>query len=308
MRMQFSNNKERIASLLGIGVVIGFIFFAVISNYYDNSTSLDTTYTNIVEKKRILAQLRIDLLKSVEMEKNAVMSLTNEESLDFAGQSRAASATVEQDLKFLRALIDAVPLQDEKKLVGEFANCWTELGKLDQVILEIAVQSTNLKAARLSKEKGAASLQQFEQALEKIAPSFAGTANDGRGVRLICQAMTAALKMYTLHSPHIAEASDKKMDQIEMQMKTEENKTSNSLDELAGIIGEENRDSVMQAKTAFVDFLEVTSKVIELSRQNSNIKSLELSLGKKRTISAQCDEILATFQEVVQSRNFKARK
>jgi hypothetical protein len=308
MRMQFSNNKERIASLLGIGVVIGFIFFAVISNYYDNSVSLDTTYVNVVEKKRILAQLRIDLLKSVEMEKNAVMSLTNEESLDFAGQSRAASATVEQDLKFLRALIDAVPLQDEKKLVGEFANCWTELGKLDQVILEIAVQSTNLKAARLSKEKGAASLQQFEQALEKIAPSFAGTANDGRGVSLICQAMTAALKMYTLHSPHIAEASDKKMDQIEMQMKTEENKTSNSLDELAGIIGEENRDSVMQAKTAFVDFLEVTSKVIELSRQNSNIKSLELSLGKKRTISAQCDEILATFQEVVQSRNFKARK
>jgi hypothetical protein len=252
--------------------------------------------------------LRIHLLKSVEMEKNAVMALTNKESLDFADQSRAASATVEQNLKILRSLIDAVPLQDEKKLVGEFANCWMELGKLDLVILDIAVQNTNLKAAHLSKEKGAASLQHFEQALEKIAPSFAGTANESRGTRLVCQAMTAALKMYTLHSPHIAEANDAIMGQIEMQMKTEENKTSNALDELAGIIGEENRDSVVQAKTAFADFLDVTAKVIELSRQNSNIKSLELSLGKKRTISVQCDEVLATFQEVVQSRNFKARK
>ena len=252
--------------------------------------------------------MRIDLLKSVEMEKNAVMSLTNEESLNFADQSRAASATVEQNLKILGSLIDTVPLQDEKKLVGEFANCWTELGKLDQVILESAVQNTNLKAASLSKEKGTASLQHFEQALEKIAPSFVGTANDGRGVRLICQAMTAALKMYTLHSPHIAEANDAIMSQIEMQMKTEENKASNALDELAGMTGEENRDSQVQAKIAFADFLAVTAKVIELSRQNSNIKSLELSLGKKRTISAQCDEILATFQEVVQSRNFKARK
>lgn len=306
--MHFSNNKERIAVLLGVSIVIVLMFFAVISNYYGNQVSLDTTYANLVEKKKILAQLRIHLLKSVEMEKNAVMALTNNESLEFADQSRAASVAVEQNLKILRSLIDAVPLQDEKKLVAEFTLCWTELGKLDQIILESAVQNTNLKAAHLSKEKGAASLQQFEQALEKIAPLLAGTANDGRGVRLTCQAIIAALKMYTLHSPHIAEANDAIMSQIEMQMKTEKQKSLNALDELSVIIGEENKNIVVQAKTAFADFLDVTDKVIELSRQNSNIKSLELSLGKKRTISAQCDEILATFQEAVQNRNFKARK
>lgn len=306
--MQFANSKERIAVLLGIGIVITLIFFAVISNYYGNSSSLDTGYANVVEKKRILAQMRIHLLKSVEMEKNAVMALTNDQSLDFADQSRTASAAVEQSLTTLRALIDAVPLQDEKKLVEEFTNCWTELGKLDQVILDIAVQNTNLRAAHLSKEKGSASLQHFEQALEMIAPSLAGTANDSRGIRLVCQALTAALKMYALHSPHIAEANDAVMSQIELQMKTEENKTSQSLDELAGMMNQEHREPVVQAKIAFADFLAVTAKVIELSRQNSNIKSLELSLGKKRTISAQCDEILGSFQEVVQSRNFKARK
>jgi hypothetical protein len=64
----------------------------------------------------------------------------------------------------------------------------------------------------------------------------------------------------------------------------------------------------LQAKTAFSEFMEVTAEVIKLSRQNSNIKSLELSLGKKRKVTAQCDEILVAFQEAVQSRTFKATR
>jgi hypothetical protein len=52
----------------------------------------------------------------------------------------------------------------------------------------------------------------------------------------------------------------------------------------------------------------VTAEVIKLSRQNSNIKSLELSLGKKRKLTAQCDEILAALQETVQRRTFKATR
>jgi len=98
------------------------------------------------------------------------------------------------------------------------------------------------------------------------------------------------------------------MDQIETQMEAEEDEASKSLDELASIVGEKSRHTLLQAKTAFSEFMEVTAKVIKLSRQNSNIKSLELSLGKTRKVTAQCDEILAAFQEAVQSRTFKATR
>ena len=98
------------------------------------------------------------------------------------------------------------------------------------------------------------------------------------------------------------------MDQIETQMKTEENEASKSLDDLASIVGEKSRHALLQAKTAFSEFMEVTAEVTKLSRQNSNIKSLELSLGKTRKVTAQCDEILAAFQEVVQRRTFKATR
>jgi Four helix bundle sensory module for signal transduction len=306
--VHFPYGKGRSAVLWGLGICVGLLLFTVISNYYNPPMRLEDTYKNIVKKREVLSQMRINLLKSVEMEKNAVMAETDEESQVFADQSLAASAAVEQDQKQLNSLIDAAPMQDERNLVIEFNNCWTELRKLDQVILKLAVQNTNLKAASLSREKGAEAMRRFEHALEDVMRPYLGAQNEGRVARLLCHAMTSALKIYNLHSFHIAEESDEKMDQIEMQMKAEENEASKSLDELTGIVGEKSRQALLQAKTDFTEFMEVTAKVIKLSRQNSNVKSLELSLGRKRKVAAQCDEILVAFQEAIQNRTFKATR
>ena len=308
MNMQFPVGKGRNAALWGIGISVGLLLILVVSKYYAPPMRYEDTYKNIVEKREILSQMRANLHKSVEMEKNAVMALTDEESREFADQSLAASAVVEQNRTQLNSLIDLDPVQDERKLVIEFNSCWTELRKLDQVILELAIQNMNLKAASLSREKGAEAMQRFEHALNDVIKSYSGTPNEGRVARLIFHAITAGLKIHNLHSFHIAEASDEKMDQIETQIKIEENKASKSLNELASIVGEKSRHVLLQAKTAFSEFMEVTAEVIKLSRQNSNIKSLELSLGKKRKVTAQCDEILVAFQEAVQSRTFKATR
>ena len=226
--MQFSNKKEQLAFMVGIGLALAIILFAVIAKQSGDSPSKNSPYENTLEKKRILSQMRIDLLKSVEMEKNAVMALTDQESIDFANQSRAASATVDQNLKSLRSLVTATASQDEQELMNEFATCWAEFGKLDQVILELAVENTNLKAAALSREKGAETMQKFEQALEYLLQSSPGTQDECRIAGPVSRALIAGLKMYNLHSPHIAEATDEKMDRIEAQMKTEENKVADS--------------------------------------------------------------------------------
>jgi hypothetical protein len=270
--------------------------------------SANSPYQTTLEKKRLLAQMRIDLLKSVEMEKNAVMALTDQESLDFANQSRTASATVEQNLHLLRALVDTAPSQGEHKLLAEFTTCWTEFGKLDQVILELAVENTNLKAAALSREKGSEAMREFERALEHLLSLFAGTQNESRAAGLAARALIAGLKLYNLHSAHIAEATDAEMDQIETQMQGEENTVADALAALNDLAGADRPDAVAQAKTAFAEFIAVTAAMIELSRQNSNVKSLELSFGKKRTIAAQCGTVLSALQETVHNKTYKATK
>ena len=306
--MQLSDGKGRRAVLWGIGIPVGLLLVAVILRYYGPHAAIDGTYNNILKKSAVLSQMRIDLLKSVEMEKSAVMAVTDQESREFAGQSLAASAAVESDLALLRPLLDAAPMEDEGKLAVEFQNCWTEFRKLDHVILDLAVQNTNLKAAVLSREKGGEAMRRFEHALDDLVRPLVGTPAEARATRLSCRAVTAGLKLYNLHSAHIAEASDEKMDQLETQMNAEETEAAKALDELAGIAGEQGRAPLSQAKEAFSEFMGVTAQVIKLSRQNSNIKSLELSLGRKRNVAAQCDEILAAFQAAVQSRTFRATR
>jgi hypothetical protein len=306
--MQFSNRKEQIAFMVGIGIAVAIVLFAVMAKQSGDSPSKNSPYENTLEKKRILSQMRIDLLKSVEMEKNAVMALTDQESIDFANQSRAASATVGQNLNSLRLLVDTIPSQEEQILLGEFTTCWAEFGKLDQVILELAVENTNLKAAALSRGKGAETMQKFEQALEYLLQSSPGPQDESRIAGPVSRALIASLKMYNLHSAHIAEATDEKMDQIEAQMKVEESKVADSFAALSDLVGAESLEAVSQAKTAFAEFAAVTAEVMQLSRKNSNVKSMELSFGKKRRIAAQCDAVLAAFQETAHNKTYKATK
>jgi hypothetical protein len=308
MSMQFPHGKGRSGVLWGIGISVGLLLFTVISVFRGSHVRVEDTFKNIIKKSEIVSQMRIDLLKSVEMEKNAVMAVTDTESQEFANQAFTASAAVKQNLKLLRSLIEAAPLQDEQKLIIEFSTCWTELCMLDTVILELAVQNTNLKAANLSRETGGEAMRRFEHALEDVIRSYSGSPDECRVTRLSYRAITAGLKIYNLHNSHIAEASDEKMNQIETQIKVDENEVSKSLDGLAGIVGEKSRHALLQAEEAFSEFNEVTAKVLKLSRQNSNIKSLELSLNKKRKVAAACDEILAAFQEIVQKRTFKATR
>lgn len=307
--MNYSDKKKRSLLLWGVGITFLLIFLFGIAKYFNPSSPLNDTLLNRMKKVETVSLIRVHLMKSVEMEKNAVIAITDEESLEFSDKSRAESAAVDLYLKQLIALVDKGRMQDEKKLVNEFNTCWAELRKIDRVILELAVQNTNLKAASLSLGQGTLAIQRFEKALDDVMKSYpAGATNESRALRLLFNSATSGLKIFNLHSSHIAEASDDIMDIIEKRMKEEEKTVSESLDELSGIAGEKTRPGVLQAKKAFSEFMEVTAKVITLSRQNSNVKSFELSLGRKRKIVAQCDEILSAFQDIVRNRNYSATK
>jgi len=306
--MKISENKAPLAALWGIGFAMGVLVFILITRYNDNLEPMRDTYLQVINKTELLSQMRVNLHKSVEMEKNAVMALTDEESQEYANQTLIALASVKQDLKKLQLLIATTRLQDEEKLIDEFNTCWVKFHNLDQIILGLAVQNTNLKAAALSEEKGSEAIQRFDQSLQNVMRMNLRTSQEDRVAGSAWQAIAASLQIFNLHHSHIVEIDDEKMNQIETQIKAEEKKVLNSLDQLGGIVDKESQNPLLQAKTAFSEFMEVTAKVLKLSRINSNIKSLELSMGKKRIISAQCEEILASLQNAVQGRPFKATK
>jgi hypothetical protein len=51
-------------------------------------------------------------------------------------------------------------------------------------------------------------------------------------------------------------------------------------------------------------FSDLNKQIISLSRRNSNVRSLALSLGKKRMLTARCEESLHALQAALGRRAF----
>jgi len=266
-------------------------------------------FETLIRENEILSAMRLNLIRAAEAEKSAVLAVTDEESLKFADQARSASVEVEKERKELTPLIEKDDSAQEKARIKEFDVCWTEFTKLDQLILNLAVQNTNLHAEKLAFTKGAEAVRYLDLNLRKlIEDSSADSAANCKAVKLSYQALVAALKVHDLCTPHIEAETEQEMDAIEKEIAANEMTLSNSLDELGGLVQGKDLEVLKEGKAASDELMMITKEIISLSRENTNIKSLELSLGKKRLITAKCDEILSALQRLVRSRGTKAAR
>jgi hypothetical protein len=147
-------------------------------------------------------------------------------------------------------------------------------------------------------------MKRFEEVLSDLSRNRASSTKDNQIAELVCKAITAGLKIHYLHAPHIAAANDDQMDKIEAAIKQYDDLIKRSLSKLKRLVPEEKQASLREAEAAYGDLARVTAEVLDLSRQNTNIKSFELSVGRKRKVTAQCDEILMNLQEAVRSKAF----
>src|ERR1700690_3899994 len=97
----------------------------------------------------LVGQMQVALAQAAEAEKSAVLAITDEESLTFADQSRAASAEVERDVKDLEQLLATEGTEGERDLLARFSGAFANLQRVDDEVLRLAVKNTNLKAYAL---------------------------------------------------------------------------------------------------------------------------------------------------------------
>ncbi|MFH0727460.1 MAG: MCP four helix bundle domain-containing protein [Pseudomonadota bacterium] len=306
------NGKMTLPLILstGFGLILVLALIYVNTRNLDNIPGLQDFAGNIGMKVRFITGMQTNLFRSEQAEKSAVMADTDEASMVFADQSRRAAGSLEQDRHALESLIEKDPTDKEKKLLGEFSDAWRELRNIDQEILDFAVQNTNLKAMALSFGKGGEFMRRFENALDRLIISGLSADTPCRVTVLASQALVSAFKIYNLHALHIAEQRDEKMDEIEARMRRYSAAIDVSFKELTSAAGVRDEDlgSVKEAMAAYADLTAVTAEVINLSRRNTNVKSFQLSIGRKRRMVAQCDEILTSLLQAVREREFKATR
>jgi hypothetical protein len=284
--------------VLGAVALFGFI-------YREGSNPFETTFIKV----DLLSTMKIHLLETIEAEKNAVLAITDEASEAFAAQSRQAADSVESSRKEIEAIIQQEKLPGETEMINEFNVCWADYRKLDETILDLAIQNTNLKAQKISATQCAQELEHFEASLNRLIHRNRNDSQCNKAVMLSYEALTASLKILALHKPHIEEANDQEMDKIEQRIKSYDESARKALGSLRSIADLSDNEDLKNAEIAYERFMNLTGEVLKLSRMNTNIKSAELSLGKIRLISSQCQEILATLKEtVVQAQQFNATR
>jgi hypothetical protein len=271
----------RDALMMAAGAAVLAAVMALVWHYRDSS-EMDAAAK--ARRLGLVAQMKLGLARSSEAEKCAVLATTDEQARAYAEQSRDAMALVQQlRLELGDQLRDIAPAN---RLLAEFDAALADLRRVDEELLDLAVRSTNLEAFALAYGPAHEAVTETVEALRRVTAS--------RGAAAASEGAIAALRLETLLAPHVAEESDEKMNALEASMAQLDAEVAKSLGDLAAT--RPGDADVAAAKSAWRRFAELRTRILKLSRENTNVRSLAMSLRRKRGALAVCEDKLAVLE------------
>ena len=268
--------------------------------HYHRQEDIATKSDFKARRLELVGQMRAALFSASEAEKSAVMATTDQDSQTFAEQSRAASAVVEQRRDELAKLLETGGTREERELLFQFSQALTECQHIDRELLDLAVKNTNLKAYSLAFGPAADALAGMDGALSCILrESATSIAPATKQVMLLAAgAQSGTWRIQALLPPHIFEESDQRMDELEARMANEDQKVHSDLKGLSALLGSGNLD-LETAMSGYDRFTELKTRILELSRQNTNVRSLFISLNQKRKVLQTGQDALAALEQTI---------
>ena len=263
--------------------------------------------TQLMDARRLASALHVEFTKAVEAANRAVMADTDDASAGAAEEARRARQAVERDVEALQPILQSLRYQEDLRRLEAFKGCFEEYRRLDDEILPLALENTNLKAQRLSFGQAREAADAFRAAVD-AAPRSTPAKDSSRARELAATAQNAVLEILSLQAPHIAEPRDDVMTRFEEQMKTSAAHARKALAGLQAVTSPAGASHVAAATAALDRFLSIHDQIVVLSRRNTNVRSLALSLGRKRAVTAQCADQLRALEEALASHEFTATR
>ncbi|MFN7914243.1 MAG: hypothetical protein U0Q55_02805 [Vicinamibacterales bacterium] len=254
----------------------------------------------LMEARRLAAVLHTSFTRANEASERAVLADTDDVSAAAAREAAEATAAAGRTLSELEALVQTLGYSGEVETLKTFRGRFDEFQKLDGEILALAVENTNLKAQRLS---FGAARELGEQIATELAPLRAAQAGEQAAPAEAIRANVFALLF--LQARHNAEAQDAEMSRLEAQANALIVETRVRFTELSG---KGNAAQVLAAVSLFNRLVATHDEVIALSRRNTNVRSLALTLGRKRVVVADCEAELAALQQALAGHGSQATR
>ena len=274
------------------------VVFLVVFHYYQKQNPAEELAFK-ASRVDLVNRVQLALASASEAEKSAVLAITDQDSQTFAEQARAASAEVEWECQDLGKLLASGGTQSEKELFDQFTRLFNELQHIDKDLLNLAVQNTNLKASALTFGDASTAINTMNAALSSLIASNSGSPEESQIMSLGYGTEISVLRIQTLLPPHIAEESNQKMDELESQMAKEDTQIRKNLDKLMGIAKLRQNADLTKAISSYAQFSQIKTRILALSRENTNVRSLSIALNQKRKAMFLCQDTLNKLQQAI---------
>lgn len=260
-----------------------------------------------VEARQFASDLRIQFTNAVDAANRAVMADTDQSSSDAAHAAMEARQRVQHDIDALRPILQDLHYTDEATMLSQFEGQFAEYRKLDDAILDLAVENTNLKAQRLSFTAAREASDTFRELLASLS-RLVSPKDQARAEVLVYHAIASVLDVQVLQARHIAESDDAAMTGMEARMAASERAARTAVADLKGLVPASAAPALAEATTTLDRFDSVNMEIIQLSRRNTNNRSLALTLGEKRTLTLKCEAALQALTDRLTQHEFKATR
>ena len=281
---------------MGAGAVVLLLVLLVLQ-YFRGGLGPAQRLEDKARRTALVERMRLSLSAASEAEKSAVLAVTDEESQTFADQATAATAEVDKALEALKALPAADAAPKEKDLISKFSEAFADFRRVDRDLLALAVKNTNVKAFPLAFGPAAQASKETDAALARFLASH--EASPQRTLLLAAAARAAALRLETRLAPHIAEENDQKEDEMEALMAKDDREVRAALDALVARPDLGADPDVASARSSYERFSALRAQILALSRENTNVRSLSISLNQKRKVTVVCQDALSALRREI---------
>lgn len=261
----------------------------------------------LAEARRQVSEMRVQFSHAAETGNRAVMASAERPASEAANESRQATEAVATALASLKTTLVALDYVDELRSLEAFEASFQEYRKLDDELLPLTVENTNVKAQSLSFGAARDAASDFKSSLETAA-DYSTPAGRCDVESMVTAAYAALLEIRVLHAPHIAEADDAEMTQMENQISALEEKARRTVERLPPLLTSGSAKPLADASAALERFVTVNREIVTLSRRNSNVRSLALALGRRRTVTATGEDQLRALDEALSRHEFRATR
>jgi hypothetical protein len=266
---------------------------------------VNSALERVSEAQHVSADLLVQFTKAADAANRAVMADTDEASVAFAREAEQAKAKVQTDIDALKHLLESLNFSAEGRLLLEFVDRFRQYRELDRRILDLAVENTNLKAQRLSFGPAQEAADSFRDSLKLVAPLV--PADKWRVEALGGKAVATVREIQVLQAPHIADADEAVMTRMEKSMATSEADARKALNTVSSLVDMRSQARIASATAALERFMALNQQIISLSRRNTNVRSLALSLNEKGKVVSECENSLHALRDALAKHGFTGR-